>query len=155
MPPQTVKMPPLRKPVAPSAPRASDKVITLAGLLTCGSSLCWAFPWRKSASQWHMPTSLAAYSCGGSPRMGSKTRTWFPFHPTLSRRNQSPLWIECAAPKINRIRGETPPTRDIPAFGWSPKPNRPKPASKNHHVKRRSKNGGFWEVRKREISSSE
>jgi len=46
------------------------RVNNLAGLLTYGSSLGWAFPpvW----GQWPMSASLAAYSCGGSCGLGSR-----------------------------------------------------------------------------------
>jgi len=61
------------------APRP-DRVITSAGLLTCGSSLDRAFP--HLLAQWHVPVSLAAYSCGGScgidPKDGSHR---IPFSP--------------------------------------------------------------------------
>ena len=63
--PQTVRVSPLRIRRRPArrAPHRS-KVNALAGLLTCGSSLGRTFPGLPP--QWHMPTSLAAYSCGGS-----------------------------------------------------------------------------------------
>ena len=52
------------KTVPRSAAPRMGRVITLAGLLTCGSSRDAGLPGRFA--QWHMPVALAAHSCGGS-----------------------------------------------------------------------------------------
>lgn len=63
------------KPLPWCAPHRT-RVSAAAGLLACGSSLRRAFP----VPQWLNPSSLAAYSCGGSCGM-TRRRTAFPFNP--------------------------------------------------------------------------
>ncbi len=65
--------------------------VTMAGLLTCGSTLARSFPGPSSLgrTQWSLSGSLTAYSCGGSHGFGQGRKRPAPyslFIPSACRR---------------------------------------------------------------------
>src|SRR5210317_935943 len=71
-------MSPQRKDRNPHRAPQPDRVITLAGLLTCGSGLCWAFPcFHSGICQHRSPLTVA-----GAVAELTEYLTAFPFHRT-------------------------------------------------------------------------
>ena len=85
--PQTVKTSPLRHNRYPWRHPRPDRVITSAGLLTCGSSLCRAFPWTR-----------ATVACADIARR-------------LQLRGQSRNCTRCRARTVFPITGQSDPDR--------------------------------------------
>lgn len=85
-PPPTVKTSPLAEAACRSAPRAPERVITLAGLLTCGSTIWRTFPGVPSG----IPAVTRRLQLRGQSRNWARTRTAFPFHPDANPEPKAP-----------------------------------------------------------------